>query len=146
MYIPLSYGDGTPNPTDAYMVYGKFGGNYTHVWNVTTSHVLWRKMTIAFQYAGTYERPLVGIGDLNSQWLRRLSIGYQPDKNTSMSIGLRDVNGTGGYAQPGLNLGADFHKRFDNGDLYFEYGAPAAISTLQRFIVKYVFSATGNGD
>ena len=56
----------------------------------------------------------------------------------AQSVGIT-INGTGGFATPGRNLALSYQRRFRNGStLFIEYGSPAAASTLQRTIVKYV--------
>ena len=53
---------------------------------------------------------------------------------------MRSINGNGGFAVPGTNLAATFHRHWSNGnELYLDYGTPAATSILNRFIRKYVF-------
>ena len=49
----------------------------------------------------------------------------------------------GGFAtQLGNNFAVAFHERFGGGnELYVNYGVPAANTTLNRLIVKYVFHA-----
>ena len=59
--------------------------------------------------------------------------------------GCRGYRGTGGFAQPGVNLAASLHHRFKNdSELFFNYGTPAAPTTLQRVVLKYVLR-TGGG-
>jgi len=61
------------------------------------------------------------------------------------SIALRTVNGRGGFASPGTNVSAAFRRRFRNdSELFFNYGTPAAPTTLQRVVLKYVLR-TGGG-
>ena len=45
---------------------------------------------------------------------------------------------------PGSNLAVSFHDLLRNGNtLYVSYGKPAAPQTLNRLIVKYIFSYGG---
>ena len=82
---------------------------------------------------------------LDSQWERSLSVTRSFGKDTSLALGLRGINGDGGFAQPGTNLAVSFHQRFKSLDeLYVDYGTPASITTLNRFIVKYVFHVGGD--
>jgi hypothetical protein len=94
------------------------------------------------EYDGTYERAF-GDGVLDSQWLRRISLGYNLSTESTLTLELRDINGRGGFAtQIGNNLAVAFHERFPKGnELYVNYGSPAAGATLNRLIVKYVFHA-----
>ena len=98
-------------------------------------------MTLGLEYGGTYERPLSGPGALDSQWLRRISIGYNLSSESTLTISFRNINGLGGFStQPGTNIAVGFHERFRGGnELYVNYGSPAANTTLNRTIMKYVF-------
>jgi hypothetical protein len=140
--IPLGYGDGTPTPVDVAYSWGPFGGNYDHLVSIATSRPLWRKFSLGVNYSGTYERSLT-TGVLDSQWLRAVSLGVNLGPETTFSVGLRDINGYGGFAtQIGNNLSFGFHNRFaDGNEIYANYGSPAAGATINRFIVKYVFHA-----
>jgi len=76
---------------------------------------------------------------LDSQFLRRVGIGASLGRDANVSLSLRSVSGTGGFALPGTDVAATFHRHWANGnDLYLDFGTPAATSTLDRFIAKYV--------
>jgi hypothetical protein len=138
--IPLGYRDGTPTPFDVNYSWGPFGDNYTHLFTMVTSRPLSRNLSLGLEYDGTYERAFSN-GVLDSQWLRRVSLGYNFNADTSLSVGLRDINGLGGFAtQTGNNLAVGFHELFAHGnELYVNYGSPAAGYTLNRLIVKFIF-------
>jgi hypothetical protein len=138
--IPIGYHDGTPTPFDFNYSWGAFGTNYTHLFTFTTSRPIGRRLTLGLEYDGTYERAFSN-GVLDSQWLRRVSIGYNLSSESTFTIGLRDINGLGGFATTvGNNLAVGFHERFRTGnELFVNYGTPAASATLNRLIVKYVF-------
>jgi hypothetical protein len=79
-------------------------------------------------------------GPSDGQWLRRISLGWSIDRNSTLSLALRNISGNGGFADPGTNLSASFHRLFGSGDeLYLSFGTPAATKTVNRFLVKYVF-------
>ncbi|HVA28036.1 MAG TPA: hypothetical protein VNF68_07635, partial [Candidatus Baltobacteraceae bacterium] len=119
--------------------WGSFGGNWPHYYTAQTSRPLGSKLTLSLEYDGTYERNLA-TGILSSQWLRRVSVGFNINGRTNLSVGLRGINGLGGFAtQPGTNLAFGFHTQTNNGDLYINYGSPSASVMLDRLIVKYVF-------
>ncbi len=141
--IPIGYGDGTPTPYDANYSWGPFGDNYVHLFTLVTSRPIGRRMTLGLEYDGTYERPLTGDQPLDSQWLRRISIGYNLSAESSVTLSYRSINGLGGFAtEPGQNFAFAFHDRFRGGnELYVNFGSPAASTTLNRLIVKYVFHA-----
>jgi hypothetical protein len=140
--IPVGYRDGTPTPFDVSYSWGPFGPNYVHLFTIVTSRPLWRRISLGLEYDGTYERAF-STGILDSQWLRRISLGYNISSESQFSLQLRDINGFGGFAtQIGNNLAVAFHQRFRTGnELYVNYGSPAAGATLNRLIVKYVFHA-----
>ena len=141
MALPIGYRDGTPTPIDVSANWGSFNGNWLHYYTASTSRPLGSKFTLGLEYDGSLERGLT-TGILDSQWLRRISLGYNIDPQTNLTISLRGINGDGGFVTtPGLNLAAAFHTRFKRGDLYINYGSPSANFTLNRLIVKYVFRA-----
>jgi len=140
--LPVGYRDGTPSPIDVNYSWGPFGPNYVHLFTIVTSRPLARGLSLGLEYDGTYERAF-STGVLDSQWLRRVSLGYNLSSESTLSVGLRDINGRGGFAtQIGNNLAVAFHERFRTGnEIFVNYGSPAAGATLNRLIVKYVFHA-----
>ncbi|MDQ2866170.1 MAG: DUF5916 domain-containing protein [Candidatus Eremiobacteraeota bacterium] len=141
MGLPIGYRDGTPRPIDFSANWGQFGSNEVHLYTLGSSQPLGSHYTLGLEYDGSYERDRT-TGILNSQWLRRVSLGIDTGSDSNFTISLRDINGLGGFAaQTGLNVAAAFHLRMRNGDLYLNYGTPAAYATLDRFIVKYVIRA-----
>jgi hypothetical protein len=140
--IPIGYRDGTPSPVDVGYSWGPFGSNSVHLFTTTTSRPLTQRLSVGLEYDGTYERAFT-TGELNSQWLRRITLSYNITPDSTMSVGLRDINGLGGFAtQAGNNLAIAFHDRLRSGDeLYIDYGTPAAASTINRLIIKVVFHA-----
>ncbi|MDE2481316.1 MAG: hypothetical protein KGN02_03905 [bacterium] len=144
MNVPIGYRDGTPHPIDASAGWGNFGSSNLHLYTLSTSRPLGGRMTLGVEYDGSYERDRM-TGALDSQWLRRLSLGFETGSESNFTISLRSINGRGGFAtEPGVNLAAAFHMQLRHGDLYINYGTPAANATLDRFIVKYVIRAGGD--
>ncbi len=139
-FVPIGYRDGSPRPTDGSYDWGNFGGNWVHQFTLTHSLPVGRFISLGLEYDGTWERS-IATGVLESQWLRRVSLGINLGPDENATIALRNINGVGGFApQQGLNFAAGFHKRFRNGnELFVNYGTPAAYTTLNRLIVKYVF-------
>jgi hypothetical protein len=138
MGVPLGYGDGTPTPVDVSANWGSFGGNYLHLYTAQTSRPLGSRYSLGVEYDGSYERGLT-TGAVDSQWLRRASLGFNMGASSNLTLSLRSINGRGGFStQPGLNLAAAFHTRTNHGDLYVNFGSPSAFATLDRVIVKYV--------
>ncbi len=142
MVVPIGYRDGTPAPIDASYAYGSYGTNDVHLFTLVTSRPLGSRFSLGLEYDGTYERAFAG-GALESQWLRRVTLGVNLSSDSTVTFALRDINGLGGFAtQVGNNLAIAYMQRFRSGDqLYVNYGTPAAGATLNRLIVKFVFHA-----
>ncbi|HET6895430.1 MAG TPA: DUF5916 domain-containing protein [Candidatus Baltobacteraceae bacterium] len=153
MFLPFGYGDGTPTPIDVSAAFGRFGygllgpndngQDYVHLYTFSTSRPLGRMLSLGFEYDGTVERGIAS-GLVDSQWLRRISLGAQLGPDENLTISLRAINGNGGFAPAGSNFAAAFHKRFRSGDeLFLNFGTPAAPYTMDRFIMKYLFRFGG---
>ena len=141
--INLGYHEGTPAPYTASYSFGPFGDLYLQQASFATSRTLGTRFSVGAELDGTRERPTFG-GAADGQWLRRITFGETIDANTNLSLSLRDISGTGGFAQPGVNLAGSFHHRFRNdSELFVNYGTPAAFVTLQRLVVKYVLRLGG---
>jgi hypothetical protein len=145
--VPIGYGDGTPSPIDAGVSFGRFGygllapgdgQDYVRLYTLSTSRPLGRMFSLGLEYDGTVESGIAS-GLHASQWLRRISLGAQLGPDQNLTIELRGVSGTGGFAIPGVNVAAAYHRRFASGDLFVNFGTPASPYTLNRFIIKYVF-------
>ncbi|MDE2573142.1 MAG: hypothetical protein KGM44_11580 [bacterium] len=138
----IGYRDGTPTPLDFNYIWGPFSNFYLQQFTSSTSRPLGRRASISFEYDGTLERFTAGGRD--GQWLRRVSLAESLGPEENLSLGLRSVSGSGGFARPGVNLSVGYHRRFANGgELYVDYGTPAAVATLNRLIVKYVLNFGG---
>ncbi|MHB8140849.1 MAG: DOMON domain-containing protein [Vulcanimicrobiaceae bacterium] len=144
MNVPIGWKDGTPTPIDASVSWGIFGASYIHLYTLSTSRPLGHGFSLGLAYDGSYQRSIAG-GLLDSQWLRRVSLGWSLARHANLTLALRSINGGGGFApEQGVNFAAGFHLRLNNGDdLYADYGTPASYVTLNRFIVKYVFRLSG---
>jgi hypothetical protein len=140
----FGFKDGTPAPIDASTSWGPFGTNYTHLYSITTSRPLGQRFSIGLEYDGTDERSFA-TGELDSQWLRRVSLGESLGPDSNLSLSLRSINGLGGFSPSvGTDVALAYHRRFSNGDeLFLNYGTPAAYATVHRFIVKYVLHTGG---
>ncbi len=141
--LAIGYRDGTSAPIDVAYSWGPFTSFYLQQVSASTSRPIGPRFSILAELDGTREHYLSGGAD--GQWLRRVGIGETLGKRGNISLSLRTISGNGGFASPGTNLAASFHYRFASGsELFFNYGTPAATSTLQRFILKYVLR-TGAG-
>jgi hypothetical protein len=141
--VTLGYRDGTPFPIDLGYGEGPFGGSYLHQYNSSLSRQLGRRITFSINYDGTTAS---SNGALSSQWLRRFSVSDALGSDSTVSVEYRVVNGNIPFETqpPGSNLAVSFHELLRNGNtLYVSYGTPAAPQTLNRLIVKYIFSSGG---
>lgn len=141
--VSLGYRDGTPFPIDLGYGEGPFGGSYLHQYSSSLSRQLGRRLTFSINYDDTYAS---SNGILSSQWLRRFSVNDALSSDSNVSLEYRVVSGNIPFeAQPpGSNLAVNFHELLRNGNtLYVSYGTPAAPQTLNRLIVKYIFSSGG---
>jgi hypothetical protein len=142
--VNLGWKEGTPAPINASYSWGPFADLFLQQLTLSTSRAIGKRWSVGAEVDGTRERPTFG-GDSNGQWLRRITVGENIDASTNFSLSLRGISGTGGFAQPGVNLAGSFHHRFKNdSELFFNYGTPAAPTTLQRVVLKYVLR-TGGG-
>ena len=148
--VNVGYGDGGPSPVDASYAWGPFScgapdcGSRTDFrlsqYGLRVTRQLPRQYTLSLEYDGTRERFLDGF---DGQTLGRVAIGKSFDAVSTFSFAIRNVRGTGGFATPGLNASAIFHRRAGGRDVYVEYGAPSTRSTVQRVIVKYALLVGG---
>lgn len=136
-------GDGAPNSFAANYQWGTFGSFYLNQVATTTTYQFGTRLALAFDYAGTRERPFAA-GASNGQWLRRLSFALPMGKDGNASLSYRVISGTGGFATPGKNVALALRKRFAGGnELFINYGTPAANATVDRLIVKYLVRVGG---
>jgi hypothetical protein len=137
-YAGLTYRPNSPAPINAQYSWGPFGDYYLQQINSSMTRPLGTRYTFSLEYDGTLEHFYSGPAD--GQWLRRVSFGWSIDRNSTLSVALRNISGTGGFASPGTNLSASLHRLFESGDeLYLSFGTPASTQTVNRFLVKYVF-------
>ena len=157
--VSLGYKDGTPTPYDASLSWGPFetfDGNglprstYVSQYSLSTSRPIGSKFTASAEIDGTLEAFPTTTNTRSAydgQTLRRFSLGEAFGNESNLSLSLRSINGRGGFGSPGINVSASFHQRFANaGELFINYGTPAASSTIQRVVVKYVIRfGSGSG-
>jgi hypothetical protein len=144
-YIGIGYKQNSPSPTYAQYSWGPFSNYYLQQFNSTATRQLGRRFTLSLEYDGTIEKFFVG--SLDGQWLRKVTFGWSIDSDTTFSLALRSISGTGGFATPGLNFSAGIHRVYDSGnELYISFGTPGANQTINRFTVKYAFKAGHRND
>ncbi|MBV8149920.1 MAG: hypothetical protein JO101_05130 [Candidatus Eremiobacteraeota bacterium] len=142
-FAGITLGDGAPKSFNVTYQSGAFGPNYLQQLSTTTIYQFGRRASFEFDYAGTHERPF-SIGAPDSQYLRRVTLGVPLGVDGNASFAYRVISGTGGFATPGKDLAFGLRKRFRNGsELFANYGTPAATSTLDRLILKYLVRIGG---
>ncbi len=140
--LSAGYGDGTDAPTDLSYAWGPFGTGYVQQFFTSGARRLGRRLTLALEYDGTRERPYAGPAD--GQYLRKIALGASLSATTNVSLALRTISGSGGYASPGANLSASYHYHGLAGNEFFlQFGTPAAAATLDRVLLKYVVHLGG---
>jgi hypothetical protein len=141
--IGLGYREDTSSPTSVSYFWGPFGGMWVQQLNSSLARSF-GVYGISLEFDGNIERASPGAPVFDSQWLRRVSLTRAFGRDASLAVGVRSINGRGGFADPGTNLAFSYQQRFANEDmLYLVYGTPAAAQTLHRFIFKYVFHVGG---
>jgi len=135
--LGASFRSGTPNTESVSFSWGPYDTYFLQQLNASLTHAIARNVSAEIDYANVDER--FDLEAANGQTLRRLTLLDAISADQSLGIAYRTINGTGGFASPGHNLAISYHRQFGNGSsLFVEYGSPAAASTLQRTIVKYV--------
>jgi hypothetical protein len=141
--IGLGYKEDTSSPTNVSYSWGPFGGVWVQQLNSSLARAF-GVYGISLEFDGNVERASPGAPISDSQWLRRVSLTRAFGRDASLALGVRAINGRGGFADPGTNLALSYQQRFPNEDmLYLVYGTPAAAQTLHRFIFKYIFHVGG---
>ena len=149
--VNLGYKEGTPTPYNASTSWGPFTtfasdgtirNTYLRQYSLSTSRPIGKRLTVGAEFDGILEEfatanPRVTTHD--GQELRRISIGQALGNESNFAVSLRSISGRGGFGSPGVNLAANYHRRFaNNSEVFVNYGTPAATATVQRLIVKYV--------
>ena len=135
--LGASFRSGTPNTETISFSWGPYATYFLQQLDASLTHAIARNVSVELNYDSVDER--FDLEPSNGQTLRRLTLLDSISADQSLGIAYRTINGTGGFASPGHNLALSYHRQFGNGStLFIEYGSPAAASTLQRTIVKYV--------
>ena len=132
-----SFRSGTPDTESVSYSWGPYATYFLQQFDASLTHALAKTVSVEIDYGNVDER--AALTAANGQTLRRLSLLDSISADQSIALGYRTIDGSGGFATPGRNLALSYRRQFHNGsNLFVEYGSPAASSTLQRTIVKYV--------
>jgi hypothetical protein len=139
--IGLGYREDTSEPAEVTYFWGPFNGYWIQQLEASAARQF-GLYGVSLEFDGNVEHTGANGPVADSQWLRRFSLTRSFGRDAALAIGIRSINGNGGFAVPGTNLAFSFQKRFENqNELYLVYGTPAADATLHRFLVKFVFHA-----
>jgi hypothetical protein len=135
--VGASFRSGTPNTESISYAWGPYATYFLQQLEASFTHAIGKRASVELDYDNVDERAIRTAA--NGQTLRRLTLYDAISPDQYVGIAYRSIDGTGGFASPGRNLALSYHRQFGNGStLLVEYGSPAAASTLQRTIVKYV--------
>lgn len=124
--VNLGFKEGTPTPYTAGASWGPFAtfandgtlrNTYLRQYYAASARPIGKHFTLGVEFDGTLEDfatadPRVTAHD--GQELRRLTIGEALGGESNLSVSLRSISGRGGFGSPGVNLAANFHRRFAN--------------------------------
>jgi len=144
--LTMNYRANTASATSLTVSSGAFGNSYLHQVLFSTSKPVTKRLSASFDYDMNVEDSFVGAKD--GQTLKRLALVNNFNGDENLALNYRVISGTGGFSLPGKNLAVSYRHRFVNGsNLYFEFGSPASVGTLNRFILKFVrFIGNGVGE
>ncbi len=139
----LTYEGQTSTPATYSYNFGRYGDGFLHstVRSVTLRAGV--RGTATLEADDTDYQLDVGPSDI--QWLERFGYAYQIGPNSSFSLGLRRIIGTGPYfgVAPqyinASNVSAAYYRKFGHAELYCVYGDPNAQSTKPAFVAKLIY-------
>jgi hypothetical protein len=140
--VYLAYGANTSYPSSITYDLGRFGGGFLHVLDLETSVPVTHRGTLSLSAYNTNQA--LDAGGSLSQWLERISFGYQLDSSQSIAIGVRKIFGTGPtfFTAPeyinGTNLSFAYYRRMHGAELYFAYGTPNTLNTQHDLLFKII--------
>jgi hypothetical protein len=140
--VSLTYGMNSSTPSGVSYNAGRFGAGYLHSTDLNASIKVARLGTLS---AETFETSddLGGAKPL-TQWLERVSFGYQIGAGQSVALGWRRIIGTSPpfFSTPVFgdftNLSAAYYRRWDGNELYFAFGDPSQLNTRHAVILKVI--------
>lgn len=133
-------------PTFASLSRGRFGPGMLDSWARSATIRVGTRGALTAEADDTDQ--FVDTGWRLTEWLERVSYGYQSGPDQSIALGVRRITGfspelIAQSVRPTVpndawNLSAAFRKKVPGGELYIVYGDAAAFATSPRFIVKYI--------
>ena len=159
---PGDFGLHGPSSTPVTVTYdtGRFGPGRVDSWSRTATMRTGIRGTFSVEADDT--RQYLDSGATEVQWLERAGYTHAFDSGTSISFGVRREIGVAPYVVSNdpsscvtylaipfrtapctgaWNLAFAFHKRTPRDELYFGYGDAAQLSTLPRWVVKWIHYA-----
>ena len=140
--VQLGYNLNSNTPTWVLFNTGRFGPGRLDSWQRNTTMRFLKRFLVTLEADDTDQ--YADSGQRYTQWLERLSFGYQASANQSLAIGVRRIIGTPPQLTSvptfvdGWNLSAAFYRKVPGGEIYLVYGDASAFSTAPQFIVKWI--------
>jgi hypothetical protein len=140
--IGIDYRSGTANATGSAFNWGRYVNGYLHSLFSNTSLPVMRRGSLHLEADNTFFRP--DQGAVNSQWLERASFSYQLGLDSSVSLGVRRIIGTGPPFSSfptftnASNVSFAYHKTLRYNELYVVYGDPSQLFTKPALYLKLI--------
>jgi Domain of unknown function (DUF5916)/Carbohydrate family 9 binding domain-like len=149
--VALAYRGDTSTPITASYNIGRFGNGYLRTWARSDTMAIGSRGTFTLEADDT--RWTSDSFHMSHQWLERASVAYQLGPESSFSVGLRRILGSGppdGFSflngaglQPGpytsaYNVSFAYHRRWAQNELYTAYGDPNLLYTKPAFVLKLI--------
>jgi hypothetical protein len=147
----LAYRGDTSTPITTSYNIGRFGNGYLRTWARSDTMGIGARGTFTLEADDT--RWTSDAEQMSHQWLERASVAYQLGPESSLSVGLRRITGSGppdGFSflngaplQPGpftkaYNVSFAYHRRWAQNEIYTAYGDPGQLYTKPAFILKWI--------
>jgi hypothetical protein len=131
-------------PTNIQYLTGRYGAGRLDTWFRNSTLRAGEKGTITFTVDNTSQ--WLPSGPDNIQWFDGISYAYQINRESSLAIGLRSVNGmppqpNGGGNCTGkcTNVSVAYHLRLPYEEFYLAYGNPNTLTTVPQAILEVIF-------
>jgi hypothetical protein len=135
-------------PTQLSYVTGAFGAGRLDTWTRSSTIKAGERGTVTLTVDNTSQ--WLPRGADNIQWFDSAAYTYQINRDASIAIGLRRVNGyapqpNGGGNCAGVcsNVSVAYHVRLPHLEVYAAYGDPNTLSTVPQALLKMIFYLGG---